>query len=415
MGKTSQIIPDGGIGKIRNMADFPRLLVATEFPPNMPGGGGAIVRQMLQGWPVDKLFWWSCRPDQSQHFGQKTAAHTVALIPQKLYPQRRVRMQKCWLLENFWVPWAARHFKKTLANFKPDMVWVISHCWSIPPLARVLPDSGVRYHVSIHDYADVQRTIDGFGAQRSRRFSELGDKLYARATTRDGITRQMTDDLEARTGATGIVIRAGLEPMDFRHLDAEVPSADDRHIRIAYAGTIIVEPEFALFAAALAKIRRQLPRTLSLEFFGDHSYHSRSWFDASWMAEHGNLSQPQLLEALQKCSWGFSPMALADDDPRYNRFSIPAKFTSYLAAGLPVISLGHPECTVVKTATAYDVGCSSTATNMNALAEQLLAALAEPDPRRKYRENLRRCAREEFDASRMRQALHTYFGKRPAA
>ena len=394
---------------------YPRLLVATEFPPNMPGGGGAIVRQMLQGWPVDKLFWWSCRPDESQHFGQKTAAHAVALIPKKLYPHRRARIQKCWLLENIWVPWAARHFQKTLAAFRPDVVWVISHCWSIPPLARVLPDSGVRYHVSIHDYADVQRVIDGFGAQRSRRWSEWGDQLYARATTRDGITRQMTDDLEARTGAKGIVIRAGLEPADFRRLEDRAGSADNRRIRIAYAGTIIVEPEFALFASALAKIRPQLPRPLSLEFFGDHSYRSRPWFDASWMTEHGNLPQPQLTAALEQCTWGFSPMALADEDPRYNHFSIPAKFTSYLAAGLPVITLGHPECTVVKTATAYDVGCSSSATHVNALAEQLLAAFGEPDPRQKYRENLRRCAREEFDASRMRQALHTCFGRRTEA
>ncbi|HEY4416793.1 MAG TPA: glycosyltransferase [Verrucomicrobiae bacterium] len=395
------------------MADFPKLLVATEFPPNMPGGGGAIVRQMLQGWPVEKLFWWSCRPDNGRHFGQKTAGHAVALIPTKFYPHRRVRRQKCWLLENFWGPWAARHFQKTLAAFRPDVVWVISHCWSIPPLARVLPGAGIPFHVSIHDYADVQRVIDGFGEPRSRRFSALGDQLYARASTRDGITRQMTDDLAARTGAAGIVIRAGLEPADFRHLDAVVPPADNGWIRIAYAGTIIVEPEFALFVTALGKIRHQLPKPLSLEFFGDHSYRSHPWFDASWMTEHGNLPQPQLSEALKQCTWGFSPMALADDDPRYNRFSIPAKFTSYLAAGLPVITLGHPECTVVKTATVYDVGHSSTTTSINALAEQLLVALTEPDPRRKYRENLRRCAREEFDASRMRRALHTCFGKQP--
>src|SRR6185312_14955501 len=124
------------------------------------------------------------------------------------------------------------------------------------------------------------------------------------------------------------------------------------------------------------------------------------------MTEHGNLPQPQLSKALKQCTWGFSPMALADDDPRYNRFSIPAKFTSYLAAGLPVITLGHPQCTVVQTATAYDIGCSSSTTNVETLAEQLLAALAEPNPRQKYRENLRRCAREEFDASQMRQLLY---------
>ena len=122
------------------IADFPRLLVATEFPPNASGGGPAVVRQMLKGWPVEKLLWWSCLPETDQRFSQKTAAYAVARIPQKLYPHRRARLQKSWLLEHFWTPWAAGHFHKTLMAFKPDVIWVIPHGWSIPPLARGLPD-----------------------------------------------------------------------------------------------------------------------------------------------------------------------------------------------------------------------------------------------------------------------------------
>ncbi len=49
-------------------------------------------------------------------------------------------------------------------------------------------------------------------------------------------------------------------------------------------------------------------------------------------------------------------MALDDDDPRYNRFSFPTKFINYLAAGLPVITLGHPESSVVRMASEYQVG-----------------------------------------------------------
>ena len=48
------------------MTEFPRLLVATEFPPNAAGGGAAIVRQMLREWPAEKLFWWSCFPDNNR-------------------------------------------------------------------------------------------------------------------------------------------------------------------------------------------------------------------------------------------------------------------------------------------------------------------------------------------------------------
>src|SRR5580698_9655487 len=148
------------------MTDFPRLLVATEFPPNSPGGGAAIVRQMLKDWPAEKLYWWSCYPDESQLFGRKVAGHRVASIPPRFYPNRRGRALKSWLMEKFWLPSATRHFKQTLADLKPDVVWVIPHCWSIPPLPAVLPDAGIGFHVSVHDYPDLEVPVARFGTRR---------------------------------------------------------------------------------------------------------------------------------------------------------------------------------------------------------------------------------------------------------
>lgn len=137
------------------------------------------------------------------------------------------------------------------------------------------------------------------------------------------------------------------------------------------------------------------------------------------MTSHGNLPRPELSAQLRLCTWGFSPMALTDDDPRYNRFSLPTKLVSYLAAGLPVITLGHSESTVVKMATAYPVGFCSTTNDVDTLAAQLLTALAESAPGAKYRAGIRQCALAEFDAARLRNALHENLikaaGARPAA
>jgi glycosyltransferase involved in cell wall biosynthesis len=391
-------------------SDFPKLLVATEFPPNIPGGGGAIVRQMLKNWPVEKLFWWSCQPDSSQPFGQRVGGHAVATIPPKLYPNRRGRELKSILLENFWKPWAVRHFRKTMAAFQPDVVWVIPHCSSISPLADALLQGVIPYHFSIHDYPDIRAVIDRFGIKRSRRMAEQVDQLYIHATTRDAISQQMTDDLQARTGAVGTVTRAGLETEDFDYLSGKPETRKDS-IRIAYAGSIIAPDAFPVFVKALAQIRHQLPLPLTLDFFGDHSHRSRDWFAPEWMKEHGNLALPELSQALKECTWGFSPMELTDDNAQYNRFSLPTKFGSYLAAGVPIISLGHPESTVVKMASQFHVGLCATSTDVQELSAQLLAALSEPDPKSKYRAEIQRCALAEFDARRMRAVLHENFLK----
>lgn len=391
-------------------SDFPRLLIATEAWPNSPGGGVAIIRQMLKEWPAENLYWWGCFPEGDRIFGQKVADHRVAKIPAKLYPNRRWRAQKSWLLEQFWVPWATRHFKKTLADLKPDVVWAIPHCLAIPPLARTLPGGTMPFHVSIHDYMDIRGVVQKFGERRSRQMAEMADRLYASATTRDAICRAMVDDLRARTGADGSINRAGLEQADFDYLTI-TPERKEGPLRIAYAGTIIAEDTFTVFARSLAQIRGRLPQPVSLDFFGDHSYRSRDWFDASWMKEHGNLPARELSQALKECDWGVSPMKLADDDPRYNRFSLPTKFVSYLSAGLPIITIGHPESTVMKMASQYAVGLSTTNDDTEKLGKQLLESLSAPEPKKKYRGEILRCALAEFDARQMRAQLYQNFRK----
>ena len=385
---------------------FPRLLVATEFPPNASGGGPAVVRQMLRDWPADKLTWWSCLPELDQKFGQHVSATAVAAIPPKLYPHQRWRYQKSWLLENVWSRWATGRFRQTLREFSPEVVWVIPHGWSILPLLRVLPNSGIAWHVTLQDYMDIDSYAIRYGAARSRRLSAGADRLYAQATTRDATSHPMVADLLQRTGAKASqMLHAGIEQEDLAWLRAAVP-AKPECLRIAQAGSIQLEDVFALFVAALQRIRPQLPRPVTLEFFGNHSYRSRPWFDASWMNERGNLPAVELTAALRQCAWGFSPMALTDEDPRYNRLSFPTKFISYLAAGLPVVTLGHSESSVVKMAQAYDVGVCITTPGINQISAQLAVALTDPQPQVKYLAEIQRCALTEFDAVRMRQILY---------
>jgi hypothetical protein len=392
------------------MTDLPKLLVATEFPPNGPGGGGAIVRQMLEGWPADKIFWWSCLPDRNRQFGQNTAGHAVANIHPKLYPNKRAITFKNWVLGTIWRPWAASHLRKTLKAVQPDVVWAIPHCLSIPPLADVMLNAGAGFHISIHDYPDIRSAIDRFGADRCRQMAAQVDALYGNATTRDAICQPMVDDLQVRTGASGKIGRAGLEDEDFDYLSRE-PKTQNESLRIAYAGTIIAEETFAVFVKALAKLRTQLPRPLTLDLFGDHSYRSRPWFDASWMIEHGSLTVLDLLRALKECTWGFAPMELTDDNARYNRFSLPTKVISYLAAGLPIISLGHPESTVVKLVSQYQIGICLSESNPDNLCTRLSPGLSDVNPHGKYRSEILRCATAEFDARQIRKTLHNNFLK----
>ena len=388
-----------------------KLLVATEFSPNASGGGPAVVRQMLRDWPAEDLFWWSCLPEREARFGQRVKAVFCAAIPSKLMPQRRMSRVKSAVLDRCWAPLAAAHLGRTIRRVQPDAVWVIPHNWAILPLAAVLPTAGTGFHVSMHDYVDVHGQSQKFGASQCKRMALLADQIYLGATTRDAISFPMMEDLKARTHAGAAnLIRAGLEVEDFRELEAERPAIPSE-VRIAYAGSILVPKEFALFVKALREIRPGLPRPVRLDLFGAHSYAAEAWFDAGWMREHGNLPEPELRTALRGCTWGFAPMALTDDDPRYNRFSLPTKFITYLAAGLPVIALGHPASSVMRMARQYGVGIASEAESVEALAGDLRGPLSESSPLTRYAGEIIRCARTEFDANRMRALLKNCFAR----
>lgn len=387
-----------------------KLLVATEFPPNASGGGPAVVRQMLKDWPAENLFWWSCLPETNCRFGQRVREHRCAAIPAKLYPQRKFTTLKSALLENVWSPGAANHLRRTLCELRPDAVWVIPHNWSIPPLHAAVTGTKSPCHVSLHDYVDVHDNPRRFGAARCARLARQADALYAGAATADAISQEMADDLQQRTGkAAAAIIRFGVESAELDALAATASTAPLNEIRIAYAGSILVEQEFALFVAALRRLREVNRRPIRLRFFGANAFAAAPWFDPAWMSVIGNLPEAELRAELRQCHWGFSPMALADADPRYNRFSFPTKFIAYLAAGLPVITLGHPESSVMKMAARYDVGCSTSAADVATLAAQLQSALAVAAPAERHGPEIIRCARVEFDAAAMRGKLYECF------
>lgn len=385
---------------------FPRLLVASEFPPNSPGGGPAVVRQMLSDWPAEQLYWWSCLPEGDRRPGRQVAGHAVAAIPPKIYPHERWCEPKSWLLDRVWVPWATRHFQRTLRQFQPEAIWIIPHAWAIPALSGGLPVGPLKYHVTVQDFSAMASFVKRYGPVRIQRWTRQTEQLYAQATTRDATSRPMMDELLARTGQPAAqMLHAGIEAAELAALGSRKAKLDGQ-IRIAYAGTIQVPDAFAFFVSALARVRPLLPRPVALDFFGNHSYAAAPWFDTTWMREHGNLPAAALSRALRTCDWGFAPMALTDEDPQYNRFSFPTKFISYLAAGLPVITLGHPQSSLVKMAASHPVGICTSTTDPAVLADQLEAGLSEPDPAMKYLEGIRHCAETEFNASRMRARLY---------
>jgi glycosyltransferase involved in cell wall biosynthesis len=390
---------------------FPKLLVASEFAPNAHGGGPAVVRQMLKDWPKERLAWWSCLPEPTNGDGEgfATGAHSIAPIHRKLYPHFRMVRQKAWLIEHIWRRYAATSLDRTIELIQPDAIWTVPHQWSILPLSDVLPDIGRGYHVSVHDYPAHHQQHSLSKNTIARLFNDL-QRIYEHSASRDVISEEMAADLQNRTGQNAnYVFNAGLEPEDFCYLETHESSECDI-IRIAHAGTIIAELTFVRFVEALNRVRKLLPKPVELHLFGSHSYRLRQWFDSTWMVEHGNLTQKALDVRLRDCHWGISVMDLTDEHAAYNRYSLPSKTSRYLAAGLPVISIGQHESTIIRFDRKYHIGVAVDDTNVDQLDFALSSELSADDSWKRYKDEILRCATERFDAVAMRAQLYALFG-----
>jgi hypothetical protein len=221
----------------------------------------------------------------------------------------------------------------------------------------------------------------------------------------------MLEDMKRSTGrADAILVHSGFEPGQLERLEKTLPEPEPE-IRIAYAGSIIAPETFAFFVRAVEALRPSLPRPVVFELFS-RSFCHQPWFNPEWMRDNGLLEEVRFNLALQRCSWGFSPMHLTDCDPSYNRYSFPNKFGTYLAAGLPLIVLAHRESSAARMIQAYPVGIHSDVTDLDTLVTQLRTAFLEENPRRRYREEILACARTEFDAARMRRRLWDCLGVR---
>jgi hypothetical protein len=240
----------------------------------------------------------------------------------------------------------------------------------------------------------------------------MQNDLYSVAGSRDAICEPMSEDLERITGKkSSAMIRKGLEPEHLSWLAQPVEGkclagGEGKCIRLAYAGSVLVEEEFSLLLNVLEKVRERTP--LELHLFGAHNYSDRPWF-RPWIVQHGNLTEEDLTSELRGMDWGISLMALHDDDPAYNRFSFPAKFCTYFSAGLPVLTVGHPESSLAKIANAYKVGVHlkslETESMRSGWLSELSATLADAGAKLQYRAEMLRCIRDQFQAEEMRETL----------
>lgn len=384
----------------------PRVLVVAEFAPGTAGGGWVILRQLLRGLDWSQIYWWSFFSERSSSY-QFGGRHRSYNIPYQLSPNLRLTQLKGWILENMVTPYAARDLLSFTGSIKPDFILFLAHRWTIPVVYRIMRQVKTHWHLALHDMPDTANWVGSLGRRRTARFMSYTEELYRHASSRAVISPAMAEDMHQRTGiACSNIFRCAVEPEILPTLREAEPQPDEGVISIGYAGTIVADSTFALLVAALRTVRRRLNRKVEIHLYSWHRYREMDWFDSSLIIEHGPKSEAEVHARYRKLTWGLAIMNLDDGDPRYNRMSFPCKFTAALAAGRPLICIGHRQSALVKLAKNYRLGLLLTDEDAPILADKLSEGLADFSRFGEYRSEIARCAESEFNAELNREKLH---------
>lgn len=392
-------------------SQLPRILFVHDFRPDSLVIAD-LLRQLLRGYPAEKLSWWSFRQTGLYQQPDLRAARCHEFpLPERLVPHVRLAGLKSALLENVWVPRAARHLEQTIAAENPDLVGALLYGWSVPVLAKVHWPTNQRLHVGLWDFPDSNDMRGKLGEARSARFVSQIHQLVQRSNTFDAICPGMLAELRAHTGrADGLLVHSGFEPHHLQALEATTMPASPHTVRIAYVGSIISEKGFLSALAALKAVRSALQKKIVLEFFGGRNYCQRAWFEPDWMHEHGMFTDDGLVVALRRCDWGVVVMDPEGEDLRYSRFSFPNKVGTYLSAGVPVLGFGNPQSSLAQLMQENRLGRFTGAITQGELEKFLSESLRLPAPREFFRTEILQCARTEFNAAEMRARLWRLWG-----
>jgi glycosyltransferase involved in cell wall biosynthesis len=386
---------------------FPKILFVNEFAPDDLGVAD-LVRQLLLGYPRERIAWWYSRRSRGTRGLKDLQAASLHRFPlsNRLIPGTRFNGLKCSVLEYLWAPAAALHLRSTIRKVQPEIVWILLYSWPIMVSHYARVSRLAKVHTSLWDMPDIQRQKMLLGTPRVERIKRAMYSQIRNSFSCDGISQAVIEEIQTESGRKDcILVHSGFEPNHLEALEKAPASTGESILRLAYVGTIISDKAFFAMLASLNKIRAERPGQLILEFYGARGYARSSWFDSSWMVEHPAFSDEGLVQSLQRCSWGIVVLDPAGEDLRYSQFSFPNKIGTYLSAGVPILGIGHERSTLGRILHQFPVGRFTNSAGGAPMEQFLRELLNLPDPRKAFRQAILECARTDFDARQIRKRL----------
>jgi hypothetical protein len=297
------------------------------------GGGGAILRSLVEDIPGVKVAWYytSDKPAQGYEAGYLGKSIIGGPFLQDI--------KQSWKMLNGGTVEPLNDLIKNLLDIECDAYWIVSHNEGLRlvcEMARMQQSKAV--HMTIHD--------DWAGALSARsiryRFMagaarKLTVKAIQTVTSFDVISRGMQQYYQQLSGKKGEVCH--------RYLRAEAIYEQEitphpHTIAIGHIGSIYKKGDLLAFINLVKEFFEPKGKKPILQMWGCHltmaDIPDRLKDNVQF---HPTLSEEKVISQLSKCHFVYAMYPMSKELRIFSKTSLPTKLTSYLQAGSPVF--GH--------------------------------------------------------------------------
>jgi glycosyltransferase involved in cell wall biosynthesis len=394
----------------------PRMLLVSGTPPGPQGVGGIILRDLCRFYPADRLSAFVASREPNAILWPEELAHIpVARGAVRFEHASGSRFGKPGrALASVLI---ARAFRRHISELtrqavafatgqRVEAVWgVLDGPTSIAMAVRVAHALRVPLFTLVWD--DARHLVKSLQLDRltaSRLLRDAADAI-TKSKRCAVISEAMKERYEQAFGTECVIVRHGMPLKKMRR--TEPPAA--RAFRIGFAGTMSAPEEFRSLIEALTRVRWHIAgKRFAMTVIGRRiDVRADVPVDIEFL---GWRSVDDTIDILSRCDICYLPQPFSPASPEFTTLSFPTKFTTYLAAGRPILLHAPPHASLVpyQQRAPFAVWCRSL--DSDAIIAALTQIATDRDEYVRLAANGRRLLEEEFTEESFVSAFARFLG-----
>jgi len=380
------------------MMNFPRTLLLTVKAPDARYGYKAI-RELVGALPSDRIVWCSMASMETRY---EPPCRHCQCAPKP--PHWRFKTSACGLFYRyeFQSRRVARRIKESCADFRPQLLWVMSE-WGAAPVGRRLASMlAIPVHMTVHDAHETARFF--VPSLYYPLYIRSLHGLAAASASMDAVSLELLDHIRQGYpqlgGANSLVLAPSVSDDAMKSRSAAPSDFDQAFRRIGFCGTLRTSAgQWESFLRLLG----DLPFRLEIVAFTERS--SLPAVDlpgnVSFKFQEYVKTEKEVVRSLRDQGVYACYLGLWREPERrlFARTSLSAKLSTYAAAALPVIVDGPRDAAAWRLVEQYGAGilCEDRST---VTARRLKQLFADSGSWKRMSQGAAVLCREEFSLER---------------